>query len=124
MLRELYRLIAIIWCLGKVPKRWKYVTIIVFHKPKDMGEYGKYQDISLGSHTSDVLVKVVIRRRGEYCERKEVTPDEQSPVLTDHGICFAPIALPVFHQHSEGYDSVGRICNNKCSLFLVCLLHR
>ena len=68
-LRELHRLTILIWRQGKVPQQWKDAVITVLHKKGDKTECGNYRGISLVSHASKVLLKVVARRLSAYCRR-------------------------------------------------------
>ena len=77
ILRELYRLTILVWRQGKVPQQWKDAVITVLHKKGDKTECGNYRGISLVSHASKVLLKVVARRLGAYCEAKGLLPEEQ-----------------------------------------------
>ena len=51
---------------------------MVIHQNKDKTEYGNYRMISLVSYEGKVPLKVIARRRSEYCERKGLLPEEQS----------------------------------------------
>ena len=77
ILRELHRLTILIWRQGKVPQQWKDAIITVLHKKGDKTECGNYRGISLVSHASKVLLKVVARRLSAYCEAKGLLPEEQ-----------------------------------------------
>ena len=77
ILQELHRLTILIWLQGKVPQQWKDAVITVLHKKGDKTECGNYRGISLVSHAGKVLVKVVARRLGAYCEAKGLLPEEQ-----------------------------------------------
>ena len=77
ILLKLHRLINLIWRAGKVPQQWKDVVITVLHKKGDKRECGNHRDISLVSHAGKVLLKVVAKRRGAYCEAKGLLPEEQ-----------------------------------------------
>ena len=77
ILRELHRLTILVWRQGKVPKQWKDAVITVLHKKGDKTECGNYRGISLVSHAGKVLLKVVARRLGAYCEAKGLLPEEQ-----------------------------------------------
>ena len=76
-LLELHRLTTLIWREGKVPQQWKDAVITVLHKKGDKTECGNYRGVSLVSHAGKVLVKVVARRLGAYCEAKGLLPEEQ-----------------------------------------------
>ena len=77
ILLEFHRLTTLIWCEGKVPQQWKDVVITVLHKKGDKTECGTYRGISLVSHASKVLLKVVARRLSAYREAKGLLPEEQ-----------------------------------------------
>ena len=42
---------------------------MVFHKKKNRKECHNYKGISLVVHAGKILMKVIARRVGEYCER-------------------------------------------------------
>ena len=77
ILRELHRLTILLWCQGKVPQQWKYAVITVLHKKGDKTECENYRGILLVSHAGKVLLKVVARRLGAYCEAKGLLPEVQ-----------------------------------------------
>ena len=77
ILLELHRLTTLIWREGKVRQQWKDAAITVLHKKGDKTECGNYRGISLVSHAGKVLLKVVARRLGAYCEAKGLLPEEQ-----------------------------------------------
>ena len=64
---ELHRLTTLIWREGKVPQQSKDAVITVLHKKGDKTECENYRGISLVSHASKVLLKVVARRLSAYC---------------------------------------------------------
>ena len=67
ILLELHRLTTLIWREGKVPQQSKDAVITVLHKKGDKTECENYRGISLVSHASKVLLKVVARRLSAYC---------------------------------------------------------
>ena len=77
ILLELHRLTTLIWREGEVPQQWKDAVNTVLHKKGDKTECGNNRGISLVSHTGKVLLKVVARRLGSYCEAKGLLPEEQ-----------------------------------------------
>ena len=83
ILRELHRLTILVWRQGKAPQQWKDAVITVLHKKGDKTECGNYRGISLVSHAGKVLLKVVARRLGAYCEAKGLLPAEQCGVRPD-----------------------------------------
>ena len=70
-------LITFIWREGKVPQQWKDAVITLLHKKDGKTECGNYRGISLVSHAGEVLLKVIVRRLGAYCEAKELLLEEQ-----------------------------------------------
>ena len=86
ILRELHRLTILLWRQGKVPQQWKDAVITVLHKKGDKTECVNYRGISLVSHAGKVLLKVVARRLGAYCEAK--------------GLCY--------RRCSAGFDRIAR----------------
>ena len=53
---------------------------MVLHKKKHRAECGNYSGLSLVAHAGKVLLKIIARRLGEYCERVGILPEEQSGV--------------------------------------------
>ena len=51
---------------------------MVLHKKKDRTECGNYRGISLVAHAGKILLKIIVRRLSEYCERVGILPEEQS----------------------------------------------
>ena len=49
-----------------------------FSTDRRTGQCGKYRSISLVAHAGKILVKIIARRRSEYCEGVEILPEEQS----------------------------------------------
>ena len=86
ILRELHRLTILLWRQGRVPQQWKDAVIKVLYKKGDKTECGNYRGISLVSHAGKVLLKVVARRLGAYCEVK--------------GLCY--------RRCSAGFDRIAR----------------
>ena len=62
------------WRGSEVPQRWKYAIIMVLHK-KDRTECGNYRGISLVAHVGKILLRIIVRRLSEYCERVGILPD-------------------------------------------------
>ena len=77
ILLELHRLTTLIWRERKAQQQRKDAVITVLHKKGDKTECGNYRSISLVSHAGEVLLKVVGRRLGTYCEAKGLLPEEQ-----------------------------------------------
>ena len=51
---------------------------MVLHKKKDRTERRNYRGISLVAHAGKILLNIIARRLGEYCERAGIPPKEQS----------------------------------------------
>ena len=49
----------------------------LFHKKKDRTECGNYHGISLVARAGNVLLKVIVGRLSDYCEREGIPPEEQ-----------------------------------------------
>ena len=76
---RLLDIVVRIWRGSEVPlQQWKYAIIMVLHKNKDRTECGNYRGISLVAHADKMLLKIIIRRLSEYCERVGILPEEQS----------------------------------------------
>ena len=67
-----------IWKGGEVPQQWKDAIIMVLHKKKDRTECGNYRGISLLAHAGNILLKIIVRRLSEHCERVGILPEKQS----------------------------------------------
>ena len=77
--RRLLDMAVRIWRGGEVPQQRKYAIIKVLHKKKDWTECGNYnRGISLVAHAGKILLKIIARRLGEYCERVGILPEEQN----------------------------------------------
>ena len=50
----------------------------MLHKIKDRTECGNYRGISLVVHAGMILLKIIVRRLSDYCERLGILPEEQS----------------------------------------------
>ena len=77
ILLELHRLITLIGFQGKVPQQWKYVVITVLYKKSGKTECVRYHGISLVLLADKVLLQMVARRLGDYCEAGRLLPEEQ-----------------------------------------------
>ena len=73
ILRELHRIIRLVWRGGQVPQRRKNATIKVLHKKKDRDNGC---GISLVAHTDKVLLNVVAVRLDDYCEAEGLLPEK------------------------------------------------
>ena len=51
--------------------------MVVLHKKKDRTECNNYRGISVVAHAGKILLKIIARRLGEYCERVGILPEEQ-----------------------------------------------
>ena len=72
--RRLLDIVVCIWKGGEVPQQWKYVIIMVLHKKKARTECGNYRGIALVAHAGKILLKIIVRRLSEYCERVGILP--------------------------------------------------
>ena len=53
-----------------VPRQMKDATIIVLREKNGRTECGSYRGISLVAHAGKVLLKVIVGRLSDYCERE------------------------------------------------------
>ena len=122
--RRLLDIAVRIWRGGEVPQQRKDAIIKVLHKKKDRTECGNYnKSISLVAHAGKILLKIIARRLGEYCERVGILPEEQSgfrPNRSTTDMMFAirrlqELALKKQIPHyvcfidlTKAYDSVDR----------------
>ena len=74
------RLLDIVVCIwrGEVLQMWKDAIIMVLHEKKDRTECGNYMGISLVANAGKILLKIIVRRLSEYCERVGILPKKQS----------------------------------------------
>ena len=121
--REFHQIIIRVWHGGKSPQRWRDAVIKVLYKKKDRTEFGNYRGNSLVAHAGEVLVKIVAKRLGYYCEAKGLLPEEQCgfcPRRSTLDMMFAarrlqelgrkarvPLCL-CFTDLQKAYDSVDR----------------
>ena len=106
-----------------MPQQWKHATIKVLHKKKDRTECGNYRGISLEANAGEVLLKVIVGRLCDYCEREAILPEEQcgfKPQRSTVHMMFVVRRLQelarkkdtplyfCFIDHTKAYDSVGR----------------
>ena len=84
ILLELHQLINLIWCEGNVPQQWEDAVLTVLHKTGDKTKCGNYRGISIVSHVGRVLLIVVARRLGAYCEAKGLLPKQQCGFRPNH----------------------------------------
>ena len=77
--RYFHKLLVNVGRTGKVPQQWKYATIKLLggHKKKGRSDCNNYRGISLVAHSGKVLLKMVASLRNNYCEAKEILPEEQ-----------------------------------------------
>ena len=54
---------------GEVQQEWKDVTIKVLHKKEDRAECGNYWGSSLLAYAGEALLKIVVDRLGDFCEK-------------------------------------------------------
>ena len=76
-LGKFHDIIVAVWRGGGVPQQWKDATIKVLHKNKDRTECGNYRGISHVDHAGKVLLEVIACCLSDYCERKNILPEEQ-----------------------------------------------
>ena len=97
------------------------MIIKVLRKKKDRAECGNYRGISVVVHAGKVLLTIVAKRLGDYCEAKDLLPEEQCGFRTRRStldMMFAvrrlqalgrkscvPLCL-CFIDHQKAYDSV------------------
>ena len=59
-----------------MPYQWNNETMVL-HTRKYRTESGNYRDISHAAHAGNVLLKVIAGGRIDYCERENISPEEQ-----------------------------------------------
>ncbi|CAM9904182.1 unnamed protein product [Sphacelaria rigidula] len=65
-----------VWTSGEVPQEWKDATINVPHNKQDWTQCSNSRGISLVAHTTEVLLKIVANRLGDFCDKTDVFPEE------------------------------------------------
>ena len=78
-------------------------------------ECGNYRGISMVAHAGKILLKIIVRRLSEYCERVGILPEEQSgfrPSRSTTDIIFVIRRLSVTGVGTEE------------TIFVVCMLCR
>ena len=60
---------------------WRDSVINVLHKTKGRTECENYRGIFLVAHAGKVLLKIVAKRLGDYCEAKGLLSEEQCGFL-------------------------------------------
>ena len=76
--QRLLDIVVHIWKGGEVPQQWKHAIIMVLHKTKDRTVCGNFRGISLVAHAGKILLKIIVHRLSEYCERVGILREEQS----------------------------------------------
>ena len=112
--RRLLDIIVRIWREGDVLQQWKYAIIMVLHKKKDRTECGNYRGISLVAHAGKILLKIIARRLGEYCERVENPAGGTEWFATE----------PFYHRYDVVYDSSVTGARAEETNFALCILYR
>ena len=59
-----------------MPQQGKYTIIMVLHKKTVRKECDNYRGISRIAHAGKIMLKIIVRRLSEYCERMEILPEE------------------------------------------------
>ena len=122
--RRLLDIVNFVWMGGEVPQQWKYAIIMVLHKKKYRTECGNCRGISLVAHAGKILLKVIARRLGEYCERVGILPEEQSGFRPNRSTTDMVFVIRRLHELTrkrhiplyacfieltKAYDSVDRV---------------
>ena len=70
-LGKFHDIIVAVWRGGGVPQQCKYATIKVLHKKIGLSV------AIIVAHAGNVLLKVIVGRLSDYCERENILPEEQ-----------------------------------------------
>jgi len=62
VVRALHKIIQVVWQTGKWPEDWTQSTFVPLYKKGDPTECANYRTISLISHSSKVLLKIILER--------------------------------------------------------------
>ena len=124
ILLAFHDIIVAVWMAGEVPQEWKYATIKVLHKKKDRTECSNNRGLSLVAHAGKVLLKIVAKRLGDFCEEAGILPEEQCgfrPQRSTTDMIFVVRRLQelgrtsntsleiCFTDLAKSYDSVDRV---------------
>ena len=61
----LHKLIVKIWQTGEWPEDWRRAVLITIPKKVDLQQCSNYRTISLISHASKIMLKIIMRRIGK-----------------------------------------------------------
>ena len=117
-----HKLLQRCWLEGEIPSVWKSSIVIPILKPgKPRIDKTSYRPISLTSHVSKVLEKIILNRLTYYCEKNDIIPPEQAGFrkgrsTTDHLVkittnikkqfAHKKSTIATFFDVSKAYDSV------------------
>jgi len=68
VVKALHRIILCVWATGKWPEDWTQSTFVPLYKKGDPTVCANYRMISLVSHASKVLLKIVLERIKPHTE--------------------------------------------------------
>lgn len=118
--KTIHALCVKIWETGQWPKEWKEQEIVMLYKSGNSKECGNYRTIALISHTSKILLKIILNRMKKKIS--EELPEEQAGFRQHRGtadmICVLQVmieklienkesAFITFIDYSKAFDSVS-----------------
>ena len=125
MINAVHKLCCKIWTSTDWPQDWKQQEMVMLHKAGDSKKCGNYRTIALISHTSKILLYIILERIKEKVKRE--LAEEQAGFRPGRGtgdmLCAIQILIEklietrneayfIFIDHSKAFDSV-----NHCELF-------
>ena len=120
--KAIHTLCCSIWNTCQWPKDWKQQELVMLHKAGSMKECGNYRTIALISHTSKILLDIILRRLKAKVEFE--LADEQAGFRTGRGtgdmLCAIQVVIEklnaikkdqqdayiIFIDYSKAFDNV------------------
>ena len=120
MINAVHKLCCKIWTSTDWPQDWKQQEMVMLHKAGDSKECGNYRTIALISHTSKIMLYIILERIKEKVERE--LAEEQAGFRPGRGtgdmLCAIQILIEkmienrneayiIFIDYSKAFDSVN-----------------
>ena len=77
VLKHFHAILVSVWRGEEIPQEWKDATIKVLYKKSDRSDCNNFRGISLASPADKVLLKIVANRLSDFCEARQILPEEQ-----------------------------------------------
>ena len=120
MINAVHKLCCKIWTSTDWPQDWKQQEMVMLHKAGDSKECGDYKTIALISHTSKIMLLIILERTKEKVERE--LAEEQAGFRPGRGtgdmLCAIQVLIEklievrneayiIFIDYSKAFDSVN-----------------